>query len=123
MTSRHSLRRPLARTAGFAFILCATACSVKPQPMTLAENVLRAQVDRDTIDKHYVPLTGGLSISNAIARALRYNYDIEVSKLEVSQQEKNLDLTLMTMLANITSTTHTRKCQATARAMPSSRGI
>ncbi|WP_081380432.1 TolC family protein [Novacetimonas hansenii] len=103
MTFCHSLRRPLARTVGFASILCMTACSVKPQPMTLAENVLRAQEDRATIDKHYVPLTGGLSISGAIARALRYNYDIEVSKLEVTQQEKNLDLTLMTMLPNMSA--------------------
>ncbi|GBR10096.1 TolC family protein [Asaia siamensis] len=79
-----------------------TACGIRPQPMTMNENITRAVNDRSEIQKHYVPLaTPELSLEQAIARALAYNYQIEVAKLEITQQEKQLDLSLTNMLPQL----------------------
>jgi len=39
-----------------------------------------------------------MTLPDAIARALKYNYDAELSKIEVSLQDKQLDLALTQML-------------------------
>ena len=69
--------------------------------MSLQEHIARADKDQAVIKAGYVPLKGGLSLGTAIARALKYNYDAQVAKLEVSQQEKQIDLALMQMLPHL----------------------
>ncbi|WP_246375931.1 TolC family protein [Gluconacetobacter takamatsuzukensis] len=69
--------------------------------MSLQEHIARADADQAAITAGYVPLKGGLSLGTAIARALKYNYDAQVAKLEASQQEKQIDLALMQMLPHL----------------------
>ncbi|MBB2206301.1 TolC family protein [Gluconacetobacter takamatsuzukensis] len=82
-------------------LLALTACGVRPKPMSLQEHIARADADQAAITAGYVPLKGGLSLGTAIARALKYNYDAQVAKLEASQQEKQIDLALMQMLPHL----------------------
>jgi outer membrane protein TolC len=82
-------------------VLLLAACGIRPQPLTPEEQVTRAHDDAATIAKNYVPLTGPLSLAEAIARALKYNYDVSLAKAEVSLQEKQLDLAMAQMLPRL----------------------
>jgi outer membrane protein TolC len=83
-------------------MLAASACgNLRPDAMSMEENVKRAQGDRTTIEAHYVPVNGQLSLSEAIARSLKYNYDVQLAKTEISLQERQLDLALSQMLPRL----------------------
>jgi len=82
-------------------LLVAGCGSLRPDAMTMEENVQRAQADRKKIDQAYVPVSGPLSLSEAIARSLKYNYDGQLAKTEINMQEKQLDLALAQMLPRL----------------------
>ncbi len=67
----------------------------------MEENVERAKKDREAIEAAYVPVTGALSLSEAIARSLKYNYDAQLARTEVTMQERQLDLALSQMLPRL----------------------
>jgi outer membrane protein TolC len=86
------------------FVLSAAllgACAVKPEPITQAQHFERAQQDYKTLYANYIPLTEPLTLANAIARSLKYNYDAQLSQTEVTLQEKQLDLAMAQMLPRI----------------------
>lgn len=103
--SRHSPPRARPRIAlpsmmvGLLFLT--SACGVRPKPLTLQDHIARADADRAAVEAHYVPLKGDLTLGTAIARALKFNYDAQVAKLEINQQEKQVDLSLMQMLPHL----------------------
>ena len=68
------------------------ACAVKPEPISQAEHLKRAQDDYKTLYSTYVPLTAPLTLPDAIARALKYNYDAQLAKTEETLQDRQLDL-------------------------------
>lgn len=78
-----------------------SACAVKPQPITQAEHFQRAKDDYKTLYSTYVPLTEPLTLSDAIARALKYNYNAQLAKTEETLQERQLDLAIAQMLPRI----------------------
>jgi outer membrane protein TolC len=82
-------------------LLLIAGCTLKPEALTPQEHVARAQTDAAIITKNYVPLTGPLSLAEAVARALKYNYDVQLSQAEVSLQEKQLDLAMAQMLPRL----------------------
>lgn len=83
-------------------MLGTAACgNLRPDAMSLEENVKRAQEDRKTIEANYVPVGGSLGLSEAIARALKYNYDAQLAKAEITLQERQLDLALSQMLPRL----------------------
>ena len=77
------------------------ACAVKPEPITQAQHFERAEQDYKTLYANYVPLTAPLTLADAIARSLKYNYDAQLSKTEVTLQEKQLDLAMAQMLPRV----------------------
>jgi outer membrane protein TolC len=79
-------------------------CSMRPQPITQAEHFQRAEADYKALYQSYVPMSGPLTLSEAIARALKYNYDAELAKTEVTLQEKQLDLAMVQMLPRLAAT-------------------
>ena len=87
--------------AASSFLVVAACGSLKPQPITPEENALRVQSDRKVIEANYVPLNGPLGLSEAIARSLKYNYDAQLAKAEVSMQERQLDLAMSQMLPRL----------------------
>ena len=103
IVTRGVLRRGACLASVSMLCLSLAECGVRPQPMTMAENVARAASDRAVIDTNYVPINGPLSLSDALARALKYNYDVQLSKLEVSLQEKQLDAAIAEMLPKLTA--------------------
>ena len=89
----------LASVAGIALTL--GACSLRPEPIGDQEHFTRARDDRALIDAGYIPISGPLSLPEALARAIKYNYDVQLSKLEVSLQEKQLDIAIASMLPKL----------------------
>ncbi len=92
------MRRTLAV---FLATTALAACSVRPEPITQAEHVQRAQEDYKAIYADYQPVTGPLSLDQAIARALKYNYDHQLARTETSLQERQMDLALSQMLPRL----------------------
>ena len=77
------------------------ACTITPEAITPAQHFERAQADYKALYTNYVPLTEPLTLANAIARSLKYNYDAQLSKTEISLQEKQLDLAMAQMLPRL----------------------
>jgi outer membrane protein TolC len=98
LTSPRMTRAALLLLAPLALSACG---SLRPTPMTAAEQADRAHNDRDTLLNGHRPLTGPLSLEEAIARALKYNYDAELTRVEQTLQERQIDLALMQMLPRL----------------------
>ncbi len=98
---RSHLRRGTVLAAALAATLATTACAVKPDALTPEQNLSRARADAATIAANYAPLQGPLSLAEAIARALKYNYEIQLAQAEVNLQEKQLDLAMTQMLPRL----------------------
>jgi len=96
-------RNRIARQASLFALSAALlgACTVKPEPITQAQHFERAQQDYKTLYANYVPLTEPLTLATAIARSLKYNYDAQLSKTEITLQEKQLDLAMAQMLPRV----------------------
>jgi Outer membrane protein len=78
-----------------------TACSLTPEPITTAEHFQRAQADYKEVYSDYAPVTGPLTLEQAVARALKYNYDNQLARVETNLQERQLDLALSQMLPRL----------------------
>ncbi len=88
----------LAASAAMALSGCGW---VRPDPMSLQETVVRARADRTVIEAAYVPVNAPLTLSEALARALKYNYDAQLAKAEINLQERQLDLAMAQMLPRL----------------------
>jgi outer membrane protein TolC len=93
----------VGRSAGLAALTAVllASCTMKPEPILQQEHVQRAKDDYQTLYAAYKPLEAPLTLSDAIARALKYNYDSELSKVELSLQDKQFDLALTQMLPRL----------------------
>jgi len=98
--------RGRASAAGLALLLplLVVGCGLRPDAMPQTENNDRAAADYTKLTETYVPVTGPLSLADAIARALKYNYDAELSRQEQTLQEQQLDLAYSTMLPRLAAT-------------------
>jgi outer membrane protein TolC len=76
-------------------------CALRPDPITQEQHAERAQQDFDKLTKQYAPLTGPLTLADAIARALKYNYDAELARQEQTLQEQQLDLAYAQLLPRL----------------------
>jgi outer membrane protein TolC len=87
--------------ATIALLALAGCGTVRPVPITAQEHADRAQHDHDSLLHEYEPLTGPLTLSEAIARALKYNYDAELTRVEQTLQERQIDLAMAQMLPRL----------------------
>ncbi|MCR6629891.1 MAG: TolC family protein [Magnetospirillum sp.] len=77
------------------------ACSLTPEPITNAEHFQRAKEDYKELYAGYLPVTKPLTLEEAVARALKYNYDNQLARVETNLQERQLDLALSQMLPRL----------------------
>ena len=91
------------RATGLTLLSAAvlSACAIKPEPISQAEHLKRAQDDYKTLYSTYVPLTRPLTLSDAISRALKYNYNARLAKTEQTLQDRQLDLAIAQMLPRL----------------------
>lgn len=84
-----------------AIILIQAGCAVKPEPLTLKENLDRAREDKQLIRHEMKPVTGPLTLPEAIARALQYNFDNRMAMMETVLQDKQLTVANLEMLPKL----------------------
>lgn len=77
-------------------------CAVMPEPISVAARATQAREDLDTLFKDIEPISGELSLHEAFARALKYNYDYRLRAMEQSLANSQLDLARFDMLPRLT---------------------
>ena len=106
MTRFASSPRPRGHKVRASFALAAAAllasgCSVSPKPLTDDENVSRLREDMSVIMAPQEPITGPVSMHEAMARAIKYNLDERVKLMEMAVANQQLDLSRFDMLPRL----------------------
>ena len=96
----------MPRMRGVGILLFVTlalnACGwVKPTAISTEEQAERAHQDYGFLMSSHQPLTGRLTLEEAIARALKFNYASELTRIEVTLQDRQLDLAVTQMLPHL----------------------
>jgi len=92
---------------GLKLLLCAllvsnlNGCAIKPTALTDAENQDRALTDSLVMQKNQEPISGPISIQEAVARALKYNLDYRVEMMHKALAQQDLDLAHYDMLPKL----------------------
>ncbi|TNY28000.1 hypothetical protein BV497_00620 [Fulvimonas soli] len=95
---RSSLAVPLAAALSVLLAACGT---VKPKPLTHDEIAGRVERDRQAMYKDQEPLSGPLTLSDAMARALKYNLDYRLKLMETALSRGLLDVSELDMLPKL----------------------
>jgi outer membrane protein TolC len=89
------------RYLGYVGLVLLSGCAVKPEAISQAEYINRAKADISTIHARYVPATKPVTLSEAIARGLKYNFDAEMAKMEINLQQKQANLALYQLMPKL----------------------
>jgi len=81
--------------------LIVAGCTLKPDVITPGEHTARAQSDYAKIYAGFVPVSHPVSLKDAIARALKYNYDAQLAREQITSQERQMDLAMAAMLPRL----------------------
>ncbi len=76
-------------------------CAVTPERLSLEEQLSRAAADRATLYASQEPVSGPISLEEALARALKYNLDHRVALMERALQERLGDNARMDLLPEL----------------------
>jgi outer membrane protein TolC len=79
------------------------ACALRPEPFTLEENITRVSKDLAVVENFSPAPTGPISLEEAQARAVAYNLDHRLQVFNAAMQDRQLDLTKLDMLPNLTA--------------------
>ena len=82
MASWRSQGRWIRRAAWPALASLAVACTVTPEPFSQQARQLRVHLDRKATFDGVVPVTRPLTLSDAMARAITYNLDRKLKRME-----------------------------------------
>lgn len=102
-----------------------SGCAVLPEPVTDAARSVRVREDVEALFKDVEPVTGALSLHEAFARALKYNYDYRLRSMEQSMASSQLDLASYDMLPRLTVAAgyNSRSNDAGSRSVDLSNGV
>jgi multidrug efflux system outer membrane protein len=78
-----------------------SACSVKPERLTDAEQRARVADDLNILFSQQEPITGPLTLEEAMARAIKYNLDNRLKAMEVALTARQLDVANFDLLPNL----------------------
>jgi outer membrane protein TolC len=95
------MRRTLLLPALTAIAVFLAGCSVKVSPLTAQEHRQRAETDMQALYKKQEPISGPITLHEAIARALKYNYDHRLAVMEATLQDTQLSLATVNMLPKL----------------------
>lgn len=92
--------RTLAATLALALALTA-GCTIRPEPLSDDEHRARVAEDRKAITSEFVPVSAPLTLPEAIARALKYNYENRLALMESVLQDRQLSVANFAMLPRL----------------------
>lgn len=101
--SRYITAGRLPLLASTALLIVLTGCSVRPEPITLEQQIAQASADRQAMFASQESLTGPVTLEAAIARALKYNLQHRVTLMEQALEDRILDAGAADMLPKLTS--------------------
>lgn len=78
-------------TAASMMVLLA-ACAIQPEPFTQEDFAAKAAAQRQAIVKDVEPIARPLTLAEAVARAVKYNFDARVRLMEQAQALGQLDV-------------------------------
>ncbi|WP_321956762.1 TolC family protein [Paraburkholderia bannensis] len=84
-------------------VLWLSGCAIKPTPFTDAERAQTAQADRTSMFANQQPVSGPISLDEAMARAIRYNLDHRLKMMEEALAQHQLDLSNFDLLPKLTA--------------------
>lgn len=76
-------------------------CAINPERLSLEEQLTRAAADRATLYASQEPVSGPVSLEEALARALKYNLDHRVALMERALEERLSDSARMDLLPEL----------------------
>lgn len=89
---------------GASTLTLLAGCAVTPKPLTHAEIATRAQNNIAAVTAEQEPVTGPISLYEAMARGLKYNLDYKVEMMEEALKVSELDLARYDMLPQLVAT-------------------
>ncbi len=84
-----------------AVAVSASACAVTPEPVTVEQRLAQARDDRSRLFADQEPVTGPITLAEAMARAIKYNLDSRQALMEEVLQARQLDVTSYDMLPRL----------------------
>ncbi len=82
---------PAARVAILVLFLFVAGCAVVPQPFSAGDMKLQVQEERTKLFADQEPFTGNVSLYEAMGRAVKYNLEHQVKRIEKALAQGNLD--------------------------------
>lgn len=94
--------KPVCRTLALAIAaVLAAGCTIRPEPLSDDEHRARVAEDRKAITSDVVPVSAPLTLAEAIARALKYNYENRLALMESVLQDRQLSVANFAMLPRL----------------------
>lgn len=90
--------RMLTVVAGISLAACST---IEPHPLVEKDLIAQARADQEQARAGVDPVTGEITLEEAMARALKYNLDRRVRMMEEAVALKQLDVTQLDMLPKV----------------------
>lgn len=90
-------------TAASMMVLLA-ACAIKPEPFTQQDFAAKAAAQHQAIVKDVEPIARPLSLAEAVARAVKYNFDARVRMMEQAQALGQLDVARWDLMPKLAAT-------------------
>jgi outer membrane protein TolC len=100
LTVRLTGKRYLTSVALCALLLSA-GCALSPEPVTPEERAALISADRGNLFRDQEPVTGPITLEEAMARAIKYNLDQRLTVMEQALQNRQLDLSRYDMLPKL----------------------
>lgn len=94
---------PTGRSLAFTLVLATqlSACTIVPQPLNTDAQALKLKSGIDETIAEEEPVSGPISLYEAMARALKYNLDQKIELLDETLRQRQLDLNSAGMLPTI----------------------
>lgn len=84
-------------------LIALTGCSVTPEPLTLTDHAKRMNGDAVDLFDAQEPVTGPISLEEAMARAIKYNLDHRLKVMENALASQQLTSANLSMLPELTA--------------------
>lgn len=98
-TPSTSLRLAIACAA-----LGLSACAVKPEPLSTPQQLAESNADRQQMFAAQEPVTGAISLEEAMARAVKYNLQQRVGLMQRQLEDNTLQLSNLSLLPQLAAT-------------------
>lgn len=90
----------LATAAGLTLL---AGCAIHPRPMSRAQREAMLRSDHQAMFAGQAPVTGPITLDEAMARALKYNLDHRVKAMQEALAQRQLDLSNADLLPRLTA--------------------